>query len=101
MRNPANNPLERLERLLDEIEELLAVFEWNAAGNDPLPRPPMIEYEREKIRRQLDYRRARKMRRDAQLTRARGGSKKSLRAQDALATKEILDVLHDKLQDEG
>lgn len=104
MRDPANNPIERLDRLLFEVAELLhyseQLFALAAAKWPPgeLPtRPPMIEYEKERVRQRLSYSRARAHRHAVAHIRARGGSKARLIAQDhALTAAEIERMLKDE-----
>lgn len=103
MRDPANNPIERLDRLLFEVAELLHYSEQLfalAAAKWPtseLPaRPPMTEYEKERVRQKLTYSRARAHRLTVAHIRARGGGAKRLAVQDqTLTAEEIAKMLEE------
>lgn len=94
-RNPINNPIERLDRLLSEYEEALFVLDQYRelllnmlAPKDfqSLPaRPPREEFRAEKVRQSLSYGRSRANRANMQLARSRGGLLKDLRAAEANA----------------
>lgn len=89
-RHEANNPTERMLRVMSEFEALVVAYDnlaaiWLAQGHFMPPgcaRPNLESFAAEKVRLQLTYGNTRKTRQSMAKLRARGGAAKSLAESD-------------------